>query len=102
MTTRDANVSELGRVVPGGVYRWAGAAKAGGTLYRVLGVGTALHAYSEVVIYEGLDGADLGRLWTCSLADFALRFTPERLPEAEVPRVGGGRGVTRLASGSGY
>ena len=70
---------ELGRVAPGDTYRFKGRG-GGGTRYRVLGLGTALHAFSEVVIYEGLDGADLGRLWTCSLYDFALRFEPAALP----------------------
>jgi len=34
----------------------------------------------QCVVYEGLDGPDRGLWYTCSLADFALRFLPVEIP----------------------
>jgi hypothetical protein len=66
-------------IEPGREYEYQGA-RGAGTRYRVLGEATALHAFSRVVVYEGLDGADRGKLYTCPLYDFALKFRPA--PEA--------------------
>lgn len=48
--------------------------------YVVIAYGTALHAMNEVVIYQGVDGMDRGKWFTCPPYDFALKFdfAPDR------------------------
>ncbi len=44
--------------------------------YQVVGCAVQWPSQQEVVVYRGLDGVDLGRLFVCSKFDFAIKFRP--------------------------
>jgi len=46
-----------------------------GLTYRVLNTARQGRTLQEQVVYEGLEGDDEGRWFTCPLMDFAVRFT---------------------------
>ncbi len=51
-------------------------------LYRVEGRAVQWPSQQEVVVYRGMDGDDLGKLFVCSPWDFALKFRP--VPQEEI------------------
>lgn len=84
--------TEIGRVAPGGVYRFhqlRALRRDGqrvvdehvGGLYRVEGFALDLRTRHDVVLVRGLEGPEAGEWFVCSLAAFALAFRPE--PQAE-------------------
>ena len=106
----DVNGIEVGRIVPGGVYRFHEKRvinRKGNRviedvefdLYRVEGFGVDGMTRREVVVYIGLDGADAGRLFVCPPWDFVMKFNavpeekPEPLPEKMAGTIPTGSGV---------
>jgi hypothetical protein len=78
----------VARITPGAAYRYHGprVIKEGGSarvedvegdLYRVDGFALDAKERRELVIYTGLDGADAGYAFVCSLWDFGVKFRPE-------------------------
>lgn len=69
------------RLIVGATYRFKGHADARGRWlyrpgdYRLVGWGEQVHTWQEVVAYVGLAGRDAGRMYVCTLADWAANFT---------------------------
>lgn len=59
--------------------------KAGG-LYRLCCLAKDGRTLQEKVVYMGLEGADAGQFYVCTLSDFSMRFTlVEAQPAAAEP-----------------
>ena len=52
--------------------------------YRVICAALEARTRQQVVVYEGVGGADDGKCYTCPLADFSTRFLPVEEPAAAV------------------
>jgi hypothetical protein len=84
-------------LVSGAVYDFKGVLGEKGVViyppgpYRVHGVAHHTRNFQEVVVYEGLEGRETGRLYCCPIADFSERFTPRPAegeePPTETPKV---------------
>ncbi len=107
--------TEIGRIVPGTVYRFhllRAVRRDGervvedvtGDLYRVEGFALDAVHRREVVVYAGLDGPDAGRLLVCTLADFAVKFWLEPAAEAapEPPAEAAPEKTMTVKEGSGF
>jgi hypothetical protein len=90
------------RLVPGATYRFAGLANAAGRWvyrpgdYRLLADATHVRTWQEVVVYEGLTGADAGKAYVCPLEDFIRNFElvmADPVPEKELDHRIHGSGV---------
>ena len=85
-------------VSPGALYRcsmsWTGGQR---RLYRVLGLATDYPSEQQKVVYQGVDGPDAGRLFTCTLNDLAIKFAPEPVPAEAAPA----RAIDLTEKGSG-
>jgi hypothetical protein len=71
-------------LTPGTVYRCL--LRLGGRtggLYRVHGLALSYPSEQQVVVYEGVNSTDTGRLFCCSCADFALKFESADEPPPE-------------------
>jgi hypothetical protein len=63
---------EIGRIAVGALYDYAG----GRGRYEVVALAWDPVHLREVVVYRGLAGADRGRQFVCSPADFVQKFRP--------------------------
>jgi hypothetical protein len=104
-------VNEVGRIEPGKDYRRHEqriVADQGGhrvedvelLTYRVEGFARDGRTFVWVVVYRGLEGADAGQLFVCSLYDFALRFRPLAAPEPQPPAPTPERSVGHISQGA--
>lgn len=76
---------------------WSGSAAGGSYRYRVLNFALCGRTLQEQVVYEGLEGPDRGRWFTCPLADFAAKFVPESHDAAPEAKAAGA-----VSTGSGF
>lgn len=48
-------------------------------LYQLVGIALAHPGFNELVIYDGVDGPDAGKMFACSLSEFAACFREEKV-----------------------
>lgn len=84
-------VEEIGRIIPGNVYRYHLTVEVDGEpprdvefdLYRVEDFVTDPVRHQELVLYIGLENGDKGKRYVCTRWDFAIKFRPVSSPGSE-------------------
>jgi hypothetical protein len=87
---------EVFRIYPGQPYRYhrldSGGNTVWGTHYAPLFFAECAQSRTDKVVYVGLDGADRGKHFLCSLTDWELRFTrvrPKEVPAGSSEKIAG-------------